>query len=75
MQSGNPSTPNAGLRDLQQHLQGPLQPHLVQVNLAVRILEVQVQFKRRDALLGDLDVFQVGYGIDVLGKTEPARAL
>lgn len=46
---------------------GPsLQPHLVQVNLALKVLEIQLQVKRGDPFLGDLDVSQVGNGGDIL---------
>lgn len=48
-------------------LLGPsLQPHLVQVNLALKVLEIQLQVKRGDPFLGDLDVSQVGNGGDIL---------
>lgn len=52
-----------------------LQAHLVQVDLALRILKIQLQFKCCNSLLGDFDVFPVGHGVEVLGKTDPPREL
>lgn len=49
--------------------QWPLQPHLIQVNLALRILEIHVQVECRNPVLGDPYVSQVGHRVEVLGKT------
>lgn len=47
----------------------PFQPHLIQVNLALRILEIQLQVECRNPVLGDPHVSQVGHGVEVLGRT------
>lgn len=52
----------------------PPQTHLVQVNLALRTLEVQLQAKGCDPLLVDPDMSQVGDGVEVLGKMNPSGA-
>lgn len=49
--------------------------HLVQVNLALRTLEVQLQAKGCDPLLVDSDMSQVGDGVEVLGEMNPSGAL
>lgn len=47
-----------------------LQPHLIQVNLALGILEIQLQGKSGHTVLADLEVPQVGNSVDILGKQQ-----
>jgi hypothetical protein len=47
--------------------------HLIQVNLALKVLEIQFQVKCGDSILGDPDVSQVEDGIDILKGRQTLR--